>query len=1008
MTRSHENRCFRRFQQTRDPRLLGKVFDATAPELLRVAGHLSNGDRELTQDALQATFLTAIEQADKYDAERDVRPWLLGILANHVRKERRSANKGRGVDVAESGIAAGHSPVAEAQQAEFGAAAQQAMKRLPSPFREAIVLHLQHGLTAKEIGEALGRPAGTVRTQLVRGMERLRTLLPAGFTAAALGMVLTPGPILAAVRANVLASLPAVATAGGASSLFLSGWRLYAMTAAMVTLVLSIWLAAISADPPAVPGEVARAPDEAPVAAQAAVAGDRELVEERAPRPAEDEPRAQQAANKDLQRVALKVVYHDGKPAAFAQVALRLNGVMRRWDADARGRIEMHLPWPGTHHLFVVGTYEQTPLAWFHGMRRPRVVKQRIVLEKGMTLDVRVVDEQGDPIPGANIESSHGFAFEGTMLTKMGKADAQGRYVHDHVGARGQLRVWADGYLPSGVYNANGKVGERVEKTITLKAGAQAARGTVVDEKGRILAGARLALVRLAGRPDEPLMFESDAAGAFRIETLRKGRYVLVGVHEDGTLRRGQVRFEHDGRGDVEVPVALTQGARVVGKLVNAAGVPLGNVNVVARDRPEAIYRLPFLTAWSKTAADGTFTIASLAPGTYELESDNVPSQTVTLIEGEEYRWDAAQLGLEAISLRVLDSLGNPLVGWMVHELHTHYTSPNRGTMTGPDGRFHEYHQAWKLPAGSFRRFALHRPLGKNDDRWKDYHRLPNYLTPPLRTGVEHEIRVPDSACTVHVLTGEVVDEEGVGVAGAKVTFYGAYGQAVPVEVETDADGRFRSEDMPPGRYSVGVKVAGKPSRWFANRMVRGAGAGSLGRLVVGEVGVVVVDAAGAGGDAGLRLRLLDENGRTHRLRKQKDGSWRSSTLFHGSYELQGWSSGLWLAPAKVALRTSEQRVEAAFVAHQASTIAVELPHDYPRNGSSWWASLVAKRAGKPVFELRVHHDFNGAFENHFEIPVPLPPGPLQLELEDGRERGGRATVTVPPTGGGRFAVRIE
>ncbi|MFK7742442.1 MAG: hypothetical protein AB8H80_19165, partial [Planctomycetota bacterium] len=63
MTRSQENRCFRRFQKSRDPRLLAKVFDATAAELLRVAGHLSHGDRELTQDALQATYLTAIERA---------------------------------------------------------------------------------------------------------------------------------------------------------------------------------------------------------------------------------------------------------------------------------------------------------------------------------------------------------------------------------------------------------------------------------------------------------------------------------------------------------------------------------------------------------------------------------------------------------------------------------------------------------------------------------------------------------------------------------------------------------------------------------------------------------------------------------------------------------------------------------------------------------------------------------------------------------------------------------
>ena len=207
MTRSSENRYFRSFQQTRDPRMLGKVFDATAAELLLVAGHLANGDRELTKDALQATFLTAIERADSYDAERDVRPWLLGILANQLRKERRRALRHQSADAMVAELAATGSPVADAQAAEFGAMAQAAMKRLSSPFREVMVFHLQHGLTAVEIADALGRPAGTVRTQIVRGMERLRALLPAGFTAAALGMVLTPGPILAAVRQQVLATL---------------------------------------------------------------------------------------------------------------------------------------------------------------------------------------------------------------------------------------------------------------------------------------------------------------------------------------------------------------------------------------------------------------------------------------------------------------------------------------------------------------------------------------------------------------------------------------------------------------------------------------------------------------------------------------------------------------------------------------------------------------------------------------------------------------------------------
>lgn len=82
------DRLFRRFQKTGDPRLLGQVFDRTAPELLRVALHLSR-DRHRAEDLLQSTFLTAIEKAAQYDAERRVLPWLLAILANHARQAHR-------------------------------------------------------------------------------------------------------------------------------------------------------------------------------------------------------------------------------------------------------------------------------------------------------------------------------------------------------------------------------------------------------------------------------------------------------------------------------------------------------------------------------------------------------------------------------------------------------------------------------------------------------------------------------------------------------------------------------------------------------------------------------------------------------------------------------------------------------------------------------------------------------------------------------------------------------
>ena len=86
MTRP-EDELFAKFQRTRDPAALGRVYDLVARELLHVALHLTGRPAE-AEDALQATFLAAIERAERYDPARPLRPWLLGILANQVRLAR--------------------------------------------------------------------------------------------------------------------------------------------------------------------------------------------------------------------------------------------------------------------------------------------------------------------------------------------------------------------------------------------------------------------------------------------------------------------------------------------------------------------------------------------------------------------------------------------------------------------------------------------------------------------------------------------------------------------------------------------------------------------------------------------------------------------------------------------------------------------------------------------------------------------------------------------------------
>ena len=92
MIRAREDRLFERFVKNGDVRALALAFERTAPELWRVAAALCR-DRHRVEDLVQDTFLVAIEDAASWDAGQALLPWLLGILVNRARHERRQARR---------------------------------------------------------------------------------------------------------------------------------------------------------------------------------------------------------------------------------------------------------------------------------------------------------------------------------------------------------------------------------------------------------------------------------------------------------------------------------------------------------------------------------------------------------------------------------------------------------------------------------------------------------------------------------------------------------------------------------------------------------------------------------------------------------------------------------------------------------------------------------------------------------------------------------------------------
>lgn len=140
--------------------------------------------RQAAEDIVAETFLAAFRQRAGYDLDRpDARPWLFGIAANLVRRHHRAESRGlralartgydplaeSAADLAEARIAAGENTRAVAG----------ALAALSPEQREVVLLVTWAELTYDQAAEALGVPAGTVRSRMNRARTRLRAALAA-------------------------------------------------------------------------------------------------------------------------------------------------------------------------------------------------------------------------------------------------------------------------------------------------------------------------------------------------------------------------------------------------------------------------------------------------------------------------------------------------------------------------------------------------------------------------------------------------------------------------------------------------------------------------------------------------------------------------------------------------------------------------------------------------------------------------------------------------------------
>lgn len=595
---------------------------------------------------MQSTFLCAIERADRYDGSRSLVAWLVGILVNEARSERRRSR--RAVDPGRLADRAAETPTDAVEGLELADEIGRALETLSARDRDLLEATLRQEVAPIDFARQHGLAPGTVRMQLHRGIERLRRALPAGL---ALGgaAILSGGRGTAQVRARVLEAArkahpaPLAAGAGAGSAIALGGsivTKNLTLAAAALALVAGLyWIVGRTATDrgPAETAVAAREPDARPsgprIADLAPTVPPDVAFREVAREPAVDEvePGVDEAWAAALSGLTGRLVEADGAPVAGKELVLveldfdevrRAVSLVRR-DApvprpvldrtvsDAEGRFALHGARASALHA-ITGTPNspRIPVRVVAEPLQPGETRDLgdVVLPAGGRLAGQVVDAAGRPVAGARVR----VGPLPVQLLEIGAADLR---------PDGLLCI-GDGDLRQVL--APPAWALRLEERLGLGRSTTDAHGTFVLDD--LAVGAQTVVV--------------DAPG--RVSAYRE---VVVGPEENAPVQ-----------------VVLATGRHVSGEVLRGDGDPAAGIEVFvgvgAGSSPVAVLR-----RIGRTGGDGRFACSGMSEGNVIVAARRAPTSPWTVVTADEDTTDVDVLLPESgtLRLRILDARGEPV-----------------------------------------------------------------------------------------------------------------------------------------------------------------------------------------------------------------------------------------------------------------------------------------------------------------------------------------------------------
>jgi RNA polymerase sigma-70 factor (ECF subfamily) len=205
------------------PKAFAALMQQNNQKLWRIARGILRDETD-AEEAVQEAYVKAFSHIDDFRNEASIGTWLARIVVNEALKIRGHRHATVDIDevmemrpVGSQGSitrATGPSPEHAAAHHEIRRLIEDAIIRLPSPFRLVFMMRVVERMSTDETAAGLGIPPATVKTRLHRAKQQLRELLGAEFATIFDGSFPFLGARCERMTCSVLARLGCAGPAG--------------------------------------------------------------------------------------------------------------------------------------------------------------------------------------------------------------------------------------------------------------------------------------------------------------------------------------------------------------------------------------------------------------------------------------------------------------------------------------------------------------------------------------------------------------------------------------------------------------------------------------------------------------------------------------------------------------------------------------------------------------------------------------------------------------------------